>query len=299
MKTALNIEHGLFEKLETNPPLWWSNLIGDPEVYIDIRKDNYINVYYNGGAIMKLEGEKKYNARIHFEYIPLQTEKDYISFKFKDNEISLEELKTMPLNNFEQEALKKIKKRISNFYPNDSEKGIQGRYVVTNNNKKNSNGFFIDTEFQYNKKRIDMVWVDLKKKKIAFVELKTIGDKRLYPDKNETQETIEKQLTKYYTFVKHNSKDVIKYYNTIYQIKKNLGILPRFVKEESLLEYNIIEKPILLVGDCTKNWIEKHKDAVHETLKDIAFGCVYQGKITFTFNIPYKTSRYRYRLGGI
>lgn len=56
MKTRLRIDHGLFKKLIKNPPLWWINLKTDSDLYIDIRKDNYLNIYHNGGSIMKLEG---------------------------------------------------------------------------------------------------------------------------------------------------------------------------------------------------------------------------------------------------
>jgi hypothetical protein len=56
MKTKLNVNHNLFKKLSKRPPLWWKNLIADPEIYIDVRKDNHINVYHNGGSIMKLSG---------------------------------------------------------------------------------------------------------------------------------------------------------------------------------------------------------------------------------------------------
>ncbi len=59
MKIKLKTDHALFQKLKDNPPPWWKNLISDPELYIDIRKDNYLNVYHNGGSIMKLEGAKE------------------------------------------------------------------------------------------------------------------------------------------------------------------------------------------------------------------------------------------------
>ena len=162
----------------------------------------------------------------------------------------MNELNTISINNFEKEALEKIKKRVRKFYPNDSEKGIQGHYVINDKSKSDRDGFFIDTELQYENKRIDLVWVDLRTKKIAFVELKTIGDERLYIDKN--QETIDKQLSKYFEFARKNRDSLIDYYNTVYYIKKGLGILPQFVDENSLRNYDLIEKPILLVGDCTQ-----------------------------------------------
>jgi len=305
VKTKLKTDHALFQKLKDAPPPWWKKLKSDPELYIDIRKDNYLNVYHNGGSIMKLEGAKEYKARIHVKYIPLNKTSDYLPFEFQDGNISLNEAKTIDINNFEKESLERIKKRVRNFNPNDSEKGIQGQYVINAKNKsKSKNGFFIDTEMQYDNKRIDMVWVDLGKKKIALVELKTIGDARLFIDRNQTQETIDKQLQKYYDFALENKAPLIDYYNMVYCIKKRLGILPEFVKERSLKNYKLIEKPILLVGNCTKKWIrdvavrDKGK-GLNTQLKDIAFGCLYQGKGNYNFRIPYNTSHNCFRLDGV
>jgi len=304
----LRKDHPFFQRLKNNPPLWWNNLKSDTELYIDVRKDNSLNVYHNGGSIMKLESIKKsketieFKAQIHFEYIPLQLDKesDYLPFKFKGENIYMPEHKTIDINNFAKQSIKKIKKRIKMFYPNDSEKGIQGRYVINNKISKSANGFFIDTEYQYGDKRIDMVWVDLIEKKIAFVELKTIGDARLYVDKTKNQETVENQLEKYYKFARANRDHLVKYYNEVYDIKRELGILPAFVKEESLKGYKLIEKPIFLVGDCTRKWINKNADDLNSHLKNIAFGCVYHGIKTLNFKIPYKTSRNNncFRLNG-
>lgn len=185
------------------------------------------------------------------------------------------------------------------FYPNYSEKGIQGKYVIkANNESRSANGFFIDTEMQYENKRIDMVWVDLVSKKIVFVELKTIGDQRLFIDGNSSNETIDKQLRKYFDFARENRVALIDYYNRVYLIKKELGILPEFVKENSLANYDLIEKPILLVGGCTNKWIDNNAASLNSQLKDIAFGCLYRGKTTYNFRIPFQTSRNCFRLDG-
>ncbi len=319
MEFEIDTEHKLFERLANDPPQWWKNLIADPDIYIDIRKDNYINVYCNGGSIMKLEGADEYKATMHFEYIPLKKEKNYIKFNFENGNISLpDNIIPMPLNNFtstpldEEDkdrvfALDAIKKRIKKSYPNKSEKGLQGKYITSNHMKESSDGFFIDSEFQFHlgKKemgRVDLVWVDLKKKKLIFVELKTMGDERLYLENSHEPESIDVQLEKYQNFAEQYSKELIIYYDKIFKIKNNLGILPSFVNETSLLNYKLETKPILLVGDCTQYWIDgkdkNNKNAenvgnavkVNDRVKNIAHSCIYQGKSTFTFKIPEKSS---------
>ncbi len=296
MKITIQISHPLFQRLRDNPPQWWQNLKSDPEIYIDIRKENYLNVYHNGGSIMKLEWSKGYKAQIHMEYIPLNKVTEYALFEFQDGNISLSKLQTIDIKNFGEEALERIKKRIRKFYPNDSEKGIQAQYVINNNQKRSGEGFFLDTEMAYDDNRIDMVWVNIATKAIAFVELKTIGDERLYVSGKKDVETIDKQLKKYYEFAQDNRNDLIEHYDRVYHIKKDLGLLPGFAKDDSLKDYRLIENPILLVGDCTQQWIDKNAEDINNRLKDIAFGCLYQGKTNYNFKIPYKKSRNCFRL---
>ena len=135
---------------------------------------------------------------------------------------------------------------IKKYHPTASEKGIQGTYVVKNNySTKSPKGFFIDTEFQYKDRqmnmagRMDMVWVDLNTEKIAFVELKTISDTRLnivenQEKKNNNSQTIDLQLKRYYDYVSNHSDELRKYYELVFQIKNDLGLLPEFAIEKTL-----------------------------------------------------------------
>ena len=300
MNTKLSTKNGLFLRFQNNPPAWWKTLKADKKLYIDIRKDNYINVYHNGGSLMRLSGVRKYSAFLHIEYVPLSSSGSKCYYSFNHNNISLKQLKPIDIKNFDATSLRRIKHRIKKFYPNDSEKGIQGTYVTTNNAYRHSNGFFIDTEMAYDDARIDMTWVDLENKKIFFVELKTISDRRLYIDKGsekeDKEETIDEQLLKYFKFAHKNRPELVEYYDKVFQIKKSLGLLPKYVKEESLKGYSLIEKPILLIGDVTKKWFKNNHEDLNRDLKDIAFGCLYQGVSTNDFRVPYKTERKAFRL---
>ena len=62
MKTKLKADHVLFQKLREESPSWWENLKSDSELYINIGKGNHLNVYHNGGSIMKLEGTNEFKA---------------------------------------------------------------------------------------------------------------------------------------------------------------------------------------------------------------------------------------------
>ena len=296
MKLILDVENGLFNRLAGENPEWWDNLVSDRDIYIDIRKNNKINAYVNGGSIINLSGVKKYTAEIHYEYIPLQKEKNYLAYEFKDEKIYIPKTKQIQLDNFSPASLQMIKKRIRKFYPNSSEKGIQGAYVTKNNNKNNNIGFFLDTEFQFSVRdgsdgRVDLVWVDLEKKKIALVELKTMSDGRLFDGNNTETESIDIQLSKYRKFAEENEEDLRNYYEKIFQIKKKLGLLPTFVNENTISGYELLHEPILLIGDCRQTWIKEKSSDINNKIKNIAHSCIYQGSSTHKFSIPVKTDR--------
>lgn len=62
---GLNPDHDLFNHLHDEMPQWWLNLLDDPEIYIEVRKENYINAYYYGGNIAKITWNNGYVAKTH------------------------------------------------------------------------------------------------------------------------------------------------------------------------------------------------------------------------------------------
>lgn len=52
---TLNPNAPIFRELEKEPS-WWKRFKNDPSLYIEVRKDNQVNVYFEGGSI----------ARIHY-----------------------------------------------------------------------------------------------------------------------------------------------------------------------------------------------------------------------------------------
>ncbi len=288
----LSVDHQLFRYLKEEQPRWWKNLVADNDIYIDIRKDNYISVYYNGGSIMQLSFKRKLTAQIHFEYIPIASKENLVEFEFFDEaiEINKSKIEILPLHNFDKKSLTSLKNRIKKFNPSSSEKAIQADFVK-------NNAAFIDTEFSYENSRIDLVWIDRKEKKIFFVELKTIGDERLYigEEIRANVETIDEQLKKYNKLVSKYKSDLIIYYSKLFKIKKDLGLLKNDLEDlETLDGFDIEERPILLVGDCTKKWIKDNSEDINSYIKDKAFACFYQGRTTRKFSIPKKSQRNKY-----
>lgn len=214
--SKLNPKAKIFEELEQNPA-WWELLKADKDLYIDIRKDKYINVYYQGSSIAKISYTSDFKASIH---------KKYLDGRFF-NKSPYTELNLKSLN---EATLKAIKSRIDAMKANaedkedsPTEKQLQVQIVM-------SEGKYIDTEFQYNKDanigplRIDLV--ELENKTLSFIELKRITDNRLLnaPDNKEVAEIIT-QMAKYKAFLETYSAELTIHYQHLISIKQKLGLL--------------------------------------------------------------------------
>ncbi|MCP4143292.1 MAG: hypothetical protein GY755_23890 [Chloroflexi bacterium] len=285
----LDVGNKLFLELKSNPPTWWENLLRDEDLYIEIRKDNYIDVYFNGGGIIrKLKFTRgEYSGSIHFKYL-LSDKAEYIKYDFTTPKVFLaqEKIKLLSFVNFDPEVLRRIKNNIKNHYSANSEKGIQARFI-------NKAGCFLDTEFAYNyadnKLRIDLIWVDKHNKKILFVELKTMGDSRLYTNE------IHEQLKKYHDFSCRFEGEIVDYYQKLFAIKKSLNILPAGLKSlDSLEGFTLEKKPLLLFGDCNQVWINQNTGNIDKRIKNVAIGAYYFGGATYNCDLIPKTKKNRH-----
>ncbi len=292
----LCIDNALFAKLASEPPMWWSALVEDKYLSIQIRKENYVDVYFNGGNIikgLKYAGDS-FKAKTHYKYIPVESESgDYVPFIFEDNSIKFGNVKPIPLGCFCVNSLKGMKDNIRKFYPSDSEKAIQYSFI-------RNDPYFIDSEFEYTFKenertkivRIDLVRVDVQQKKIVFVEVKTIGDARLYNGE------VVSQLKDYRNFILMHRSELLGYYKKILTIKKRLGILPECLIFEDIDEYQVLDKPLLLFGNCEQAWIDKFSGELDNKIKNCAVGAYYFGRPDYNCDLIRKTERNRHIFCG-
>lgn len=284
----LDVQNKLFLELENNPPVWWKNILSEKDIYVEIRKNNYIDVYFNGGSIIR---ELKftrggYSGSINYKYL-LSEKSEYIKYDFTTPKVLLaqEDIKLLSFTDFEPKTLQRIKNNIKNHHSASSEKGIQAKFI-------NKAGYFLDTEFAYNyadiKLRIDLVWIDIPNKKIIFVELKTMGDSRLY-----TSEIYE-QIKKYHDFASDFENEIVEYYQKVFTIKKNLNILPKGLRSiNSLGGFTLEKKPLLLFGDCKQEWINQNAQNIDKRIEDVAIGTYYFGGIYNCDLVP-KTKQNRH-----
>ena len=300
----VNLKVNLLDILKNNPPKWWENLKNDKEIIIDIRSDkskSYIDCYYNGGCILKkLDCDKKGNFKgeIHYKYIPikLNNKGDYVKYNFENQQIDLNHLKpSIPnLNHFDMDTISLIKKQVENYYPNNSEKGYQYKFIQ-------KDPYFIDSEFQYNEllgkdSRIDLVRLDHSVNKIVFVELKLFGNQELFSSKNGKNRIIEEQLKLYNNFITRFKDDLRKYYIDLIKLKKELGLLSKqalkIVNNNELGQYSVAEKPLLIIASCTQKWIKNNAEDINNRIGKYALGCYYFGKINENSNIKEGRNRF-------
>ena len=71
--SSLNEKHLIYEKLNSENLAWWKFVKDNIKLgtfYVDIRKDNTLNVYYNGGSLIKISlSEGKLKCIIHEFYL--------------------------------------------------------------------------------------------------------------------------------------------------------------------------------------------------------------------------------------
>ena len=242
-------------------PAWWKRFKEDPSLYIEIRKDNQVNVYFQGGSV----------ARIHYcskkGQLQLFTHHKYLG-EPAPSKGSLYKECSEQIGNCLEEVLERVKKEYSQKHqvggvvPKEkwSEKYIQGTLIIQ------SRHCHLDSEFAYidgeTNNRID--WVRCDNGNVTFVELKRMDDGRMLHETDATPEVVF-QMNRYKQFIEKYKPQLLLYYQKLYEIKKSLGLPVPDFKPAS-----INETPELLIFDrWEKNTKDrdKHRNRLREILE--------------------------------
>lgn len=258
---ALDEECRLWQELENNPPQCWKNILEDKALYVEIRKDNYVNVYYYGGnvALLRWTGGK----------ITAETHRKYLG---KPDETDLYQDCTEILHS--KEGLDLIKENIREEYHKLSkrEKTDEQNRVYTSNEKWVQGELklrfpkrYIDSEFAYrigknNLIRFDLV--ELKGNELRFIEIKQITDSRLRS--NDKKPEIINQMTKYSHFIREHTEVLKDYYTKLLRIKKRIGLW----NGETEIEH-IALKPILLIVNTYKGILSKGRENRKNSIEEL------------------------------
>ena len=248
-------------------PAWWKRFKEDPSLYIEIRKDNQVNVYFQGGSV----------ARIHFcskkNRLQLFTHYKYLGMP-APSKASLYEECSEKIEGCLEELLERVKKEYSQKHQIDgvvpkekwSEKYIQGTLIVQ------SRHCHLDSEFAYidgeTNNRID--WVTCDDGNVTFVEVKRMDDGRMLHETDATPEVVF-QMNRYKQFIEKYQPQLLLYYQKLYDIKKNLG-LP--VPDSKPVSIN--KNPELLIFD---RWEKNTRD--REEHRQRLYGILGKNEIKF------------------
>ncbi len=247
---TLNPDAKIFQELKKCPS-WWVRFKNDSSLYIEIRKGNQVNVYFEGGSVARIHycsKHKKLQVFTHHKYLGLPAPSKSNAY------IECSDIIDKPIEkNSDFFVCDEVIDRVKTCYSQKhsvngvvdkekwSEKFIQGSLIT------NSSAFHLDSEFAYNddtsQNRIDLVRCD--NGVITFVELKRIADGRMLHKTEESPEIID-QMNRYKDFIAKYSDELLAYYKKLYDIKVYLG-LP--VPKDCPLSIN--PEPKLLIFD---NW---------------------------------------------
>ena len=264
---TLKPEAKIFNELKKNPS-WWVRFKNDSSLYIEIRKDNQVNVYFEGGSVARIHycsKHKQLQVFTHHKYLNLPAPSKSNAY-IECSGIIDEPIETDSEILVCDKIIERVKKCYSQKHAINgivdkekwSEKFIQGTLIT------HSSEFHLDSEFAYNdatdKNRIDLIRCD--NGVISFVELKRIADGRMLHKTDESPEIID-QMTRYRDFINKYSNELLAYYQNLYDIKVDLGLPVPQVRPSS-----INPEPLLFIFD---NWTkETTRRRIHrERLIDI------------------------------
>lgn len=237
LNANLNPDAEIYKELGKQPK-WWQKLLSINGVYVEIRKCDIVDVYYEGGRMAELRYKnKKLAATCHPKYLGKDVPKgtnpkyeDCFEFLKKDPEFIIKEIK----KNYSQKGEKDKE--------NVSEKKIQGDMICSHT------PIYLDSEFAHryeegSQQTIRFDLVTIRDNELLFIELKRIKDNRLL-NKDDDEPEILEQMDKYTKFIKANKDKLLEYYKVLYGIKKSLGLpLP----ECDVEKLSICETPHLII----------------------------------------------------
>ena len=242
----------IFTELKSCNYLWWERIKEDPQLYVEVRKNNEIHVYFEGGRVVRLRycsKHKKLQALTHEKYLSGDGDKYVNCIDKLDGSID-HIIKNIKCKYSEKNGVTKEKW---------SEKFIQGHLIINNRTK------YLDSEFAYKDGTRD-IRIDLLEcinGGVSCVELKRIDDARMLK-KDDSDPEIISQMNEYREFITHYSSEILAYYQKVYEIKKALR-LP--IPNQAPTHIN--ENPLLLIfnrWDKTNKRREERTKRIEEIL---------------------------------
>ena len=274
----LKAKHQLFSTLAgENAPAWWSVVKEDKDLYIEVRKQNIIDIYFMGGRIAEAKYDfrtQKVKVTTHPKYMGHKDEHDSNYYRETINSKGKKIIaKYSDCEEWLTHRLTELKRNITDIYSKEDnrestkEKLIQGTLIINGRDK------YLDSEFahQFEEGSLKTIRIDLIKienNHFVFEELKRIRDNRLRNTDGTPEILI--QMENYRTFLRVNQAALTKYYRNLYTIKKNLQLpIPKVTDINSV---TIDPEPQLLIANNYEKMNderEKRIEAINAALATI------------------------------
>ncbi len=270
---------------------FWRNICQDPELWPEIRKDA-ITVYYCGGGLLRelrLLNDKLI-ADVHRKYIPLQPAKASYVRLLEEGAAGMSLVEApgpLSLGTAGPDILRAYKATMDRI--SDPEAEIVD--AICGRPEKNQ---IIDQEIAFQESgqrcdRIDLCHFDTALKKLVFVEVKGKNDRRLFRPEG-TPEVLD-QLAAYCQRLTEHKGELLAAYRKVVAWKRELGLGDRLTQVPNDGPQDLLEKPILVIGDCTTADVQRIKKAedewapLREGLKSVAAGVILCGKAGCRLNL--------------
>ncbi|CAN5359833.1 hypothetical protein BH11PLA2_BH11PLA2_38430 [soil metagenome] len=238
----------LITALTGNPA--WKNLLADTSLFPEIR-DGHVTVYHLGGAFLR--GLRLDNgglcADIHPKYIPVTSAKASVPLSWTSQGFGFSDDATaLPLGEAGSKELKAYKDRMR-LVLTDFPEGAVVQAIL-----ERPENCILDQEITFQasgqpRDKIDLCYFDAGLQKLVFVEVKRRVDSRLW--KPTEQPEIISQLRAYGDQLRNLRSNILEAYREVVSIKQSLGLGRRLSAIPAGGPADLLEKPLLVIGDCS------------------------------------------------
>lgn len=271
-----NVSEELIATLSGN--VAWQNLLADTSLFPEIR-DGHVTIYHLGGALLrKLRLDHGgLTAELNPKYIPVQSSKPSVRVDWGAEGFAFaEEPAALRLGTATREVLGAYKEQMRLILKDFPEGAVVQSILVKPEN------CILDQEIAFqasgqSRDKIDLCHFDAALQKLVFVEVKRRDDPRLW------NQEILSQLQSYGEQLRTHRTGILAAYRDVVSIKRRLGLGSRLGSIPSDGPSDLLEKPLLVIGDCSMDDVNAAKSRNADwlplltALPDVAAGLILAG----------------------
>lgn len=283
------LSQDLVDTLLSSP--FWPQIVADKRLHPEIRRDK-VTVYYSGCAIMrelKLQ-QGQLSCSVSLRHVPFAATGSGQVQMTLNPERGLEFDLTpvaIPLGLGTEDVLAAYK-MAAQVTP---EKKMLGAVL----NHRANEGVVVDQEIAFaggerSDDRIDLCYFDSDLRKLAFVEIKRVDDKRLMSCGGDPPEVLT-QLQNYTHRFENERPNILEAFRKTIELKRKLNLDARVCRIPTDEPKELLMRPILAIGGCTEKIVQEilnadtHWKPLLDGLPQVAAGLHLFGNSGFTLGL--------------